>query len=90
MQYKHRISNSCTWPSALYLLLQYFSRSPARLTLIYIFGSGSLDPVYVHGVKCAGHSQITVAVSALSNPQVHELLIRCLYVLLNYVKNHFL
>jgi hypothetical protein len=41
------------------------------------FWSGSLDPAYVHGVKRAGHSQITVAVSALSNPQVHELLIQC-------------
>jgi hypothetical protein len=38
----------------------------------------ALDPAYIRGVKCVGHSQITVAlVSALSNPQVHELLIRC-------------
>jgi hypothetical protein len=45
----------------------------------FFFWSGNLDPAYVRGVKHAGHYQITVVVSALSNPQVHELLIRCYY-----------
>jgi hypothetical protein len=48
-----------------------------KIYYFYFFWSGSLDPTYVHGVKRVGHSQITVAVSTLSNPQVHELLIRC-------------
>jgi hypothetical protein len=47
-----------------------------KIEFIY-FWSSSLDLAYVCGVKRAGHSQITVAVSALSNPQVHELLIWC-------------
>jgi hypothetical protein len=39
--------------------------------IFYFFGRAALTPR-----TYAGHSQIIVAVSALSNPQVHKLLIR--------------
>jgi hypothetical protein len=48
-----------------------------NIKIIIFWGSGSLNPAELHGVKRAGHSQFTVAVSALLYPQVHELLIRC-------------
>jgi hypothetical protein len=46
--------------------------------------------VYVHGIKRAGHSQFTVAISALSNPQVHELLSFILHKqLMVQILNHY-
>ena len=45
--------------------------------LIVFLGLGSLNPMECCGAKSAGHSQFTVAINALSYPQVHELLIRC-------------
>jgi hypothetical protein len=56
---------------------------------LFFWGSGSLNPTELRGVKRAGHSQFTVAVSALLYPQVHELLIRCCVSTKDFHSLHF-
>jgi hypothetical protein len=48
------------------------------IAIVFFTLPRALDPAELRGVKRAGHSQFTVAVSVLLNPQLHELLIRCL------------
>jgi hypothetical protein len=50
---------------------------PAKKLFFYFFGSGSLDPTYVHGVKRAGDHEKYSSSKYNALGQVHELLIRC-------------
>jgi hypothetical protein len=64
-------------PNKKKIIKNYKNKNKIKILNFKFFWLGSLDPAYVRGVKHTGHYQITVALSACSNPQVHELLIRC-------------